>query len=51
MNPSVVSDSPYMEYFRNMAGAEEDLYRVWKQLTLAGEGDRARYRVWDYPIR
>ena len=38
MNPSVVSDSPYMEYFRNMAGAEEDLYRVWKQLTLAGRG-------------
>jgi hypothetical protein len=27
INYSVVADSPYAEYFKNMAGAEEDLYK------------------------
>ena len=51
INYSVVSDSPYFEYFKNMAGAEEDLYRVWKDLTLSSNADQSRYRVWDYPIK
>ena len=27
INYTVVEDSPYFEYFKNMAGAEEDLYK------------------------
>lgn len=27
INYTVVANSPYYEYFRNMAGAEEDLYK------------------------
>ena len=27
INYTVVEDSPYYEYFKNMAGAEEDLYK------------------------
>ena len=27
INYTVVADSPYYEYFKNMAGAEEDLYK------------------------
>ena len=27
MNYTVVGSSPYLEYFKNMAGAEEDLYK------------------------
>ncbi len=30
INYSVVADSPYMEYFVNMAGAEDELYKKWK---------------------
>jgi len=51
INYTVVRDSPYMEYFQNMANAEEDLYRVWKDLTLNSSGDQSKYRVWDYPIK
>ena len=51
INYTVVANSSYMEYFRNMANAEEDLYRVWKELTLNSSGDQSKYRVWDYPIK
>ena len=36
-----------------MANAEEDLYKVWKDLTLnsSSAGDQSKYRVWDYPIK
>ena len=36
INYTVMRDSPYMEYFLNMASAEEDLYRwdIWHQETL-----------------
>jgi len=52
INYTVLKDSPYMEYFKNMANAEEDLYRVWKDLTLnSSVGDQSKYRVWDYPIK
>ena len=51
INYTVVEGSPYYEYFKNMAGAEEDLYKKWKDMTLASNADQARYRVWDYPIK
>ena len=51
INYTVVRDSPYYEYFKNMASAEEELYRVWKDLTLSSDADQSRYRVWDYPIK
>ena len=25
--------------------------RVWKDLTLSPDADRAKYKVWDYPIK
>ena len=34
INYSVVEDSPYYEYFKNMAGAEEDLYKYTDSLIL-----------------
>ena len=33
-----VKDSPYMQYFINMAGAEEELYKKWKEITLNSTG-------------
>lgn len=51
INYTVVKDTSYMEYFVNMAGAEEELYHKWKELTLNSSGNPAKYRVWDYPIR
>ena len=42
INYTVVKGSPYYEYFQNMASAEEDLYRVWKDLTLSSDADQAR---------
>jgi len=30
VNYTVLEGSPTMEYFKNMAGAEEELYRKWK---------------------
>ena len=47
----MVEGSPYYEYFKNMASAEEDLYKKWKDMTLSSNADQARYRVWDYPIK
>ena len=26
-------------------------FRVWKDLTLSSDADRAKYKVWDYPIK
>jgi hypothetical protein len=46
-----MENSPYFEYFKNMAGAEEDLYRVWKDLTLSNNADQSKYRVLDHPIK
>ena len=34
INYTVVANSPYMEYFQNMAGAEDELYKKWKEITL-----------------
>lgn len=51
INYTTVSDSPYFEYFKNMAGAEEELYRKWKEITLNSSSDESKYRVWDYPVR
>ena len=51
INYTVVANSPYYDYFKNMAGAEEDLYNVWKKMTLSSDGDQSRFRVWDYPIK
>ncbi len=43
INYSVVANSPYFEYFKNMAGAEEELYKVWKDLTLSSNADQSRH--------
>jgi ionotropic glutamate receptor len=51
INYTVVENSPYFEYFKNMASAEEDLYKKWKDMTLSSNADQSRYRVWDYPIK
>jgi ionotropic glutamate receptor len=51
INYTVVENSPYYEYFKNMASAEEDLYKKWKDMTLSSNADQSRYRVWDYPIK
>ena len=40
-----------MQYFINMAGAEEELYKKWKEITLNSSSDQSKYRVWDYPVR
>ncbi|GAB6024065.1 hypothetical protein CHUAL_008778 [Chamberlinius hualienensis] len=51
INYSVVEGSTIHEYFLNMASAEEQLYNVWKDMTLNSTSDQAKYRVWDYPIK
>ncbi len=51
INYTVMGGSPYMEYFVNMAGAEDELYKKWKEITLNSTSDQTRYRVWDYPVR
>ena len=43
INYTVVEGSPYYEYFKNMASAEEDLYKKWKDMTLSSNVDQARY--------
>ncbi|XP_037085885.1 LOW QUALITY PROTEIN: ionotropic receptor 25a-like [Pollicipes pollicipes] len=48
---TVVANSSILEYFQNMATAEEELFRVWKEMTLNSTTDQAKYRVWDYPIK
>ena len=47
---TVVENTPYYEYFQNMASAERELYKKWKDITLDANADSIRYRVWDYPI-
>ena len=32
---TVVEDSPYYEYFENMAYAEQVMYEAWKDIVLA----------------
>ncbi|XP_069941255.1 ionotropic receptor 25a isoform X1 [Cherax quadricarinatus] len=51
INFSTTMDSVVYEYFYNMAKAEDELFRVWKELTLNSTGDQSKYRVWDYPIK
>ena len=51
INYTTVKDTVYFEYFENMANAEEELYQKWKELSLNGSDNPAKYRVWDYPIR
>ena len=34
INYTVVQGSPYLEYFQNMASAEDELYNKWKEITL-----------------
>ena len=38
-------------FFIFQASAEEELYQKWKELSLNGSDNPAKYRVWDYPIR
>ena len=40
---SYVPHFQYDDLFQNMANAEEDLYRVWKDLTLNSSGDQSKY--------
>ena len=51
INYTVVKDTVYYDYFVNMAGAEEELYQKWKEISLNASENPAKYRVWDYPIR
>nr|XP_045609615.1 ionotropic receptor 25a-like [Procambarus clarkii] len=51
INYTVLQSSAIYQYFANMAAAEEELYRVWKELTLNSTSDQSKYRVWDYPIK
>ena len=47
---TVMDDTPYKDYFKNMARAEKALYQKWKDLTLTSTAESSLYRVWDYPI-
>lgn len=40
---TVVADSPYYEYFENMAYAEEVLYQAWKDIVLSTAPNDTRY--------
>ncbi|XP_042887113.1 ionotropic receptor 25a-like isoform X1 [Penaeus japonicus] len=51
INYTVLKSTATGQYFQNMAAAEEELYRVWKELTLNSTSDQSKYRVWDYPIK
>ncbi|XP_045135403.1 ionotropic receptor 25a-like isoform X2 [Portunus trituberculatus] len=51
INFTTVKGSSTFEYFDNMAKAEDELFRVWKELTLNSTSDQSKYRVWDYPIK
>ena len=35
-------DAPYMEYFVNTAGAEDELYKKWKEITLNSTSDQTK---------
>ena len=45
INYTVVKDTVYYDYFVNMAGAEEELYQKWKELSLNGSENPAKYRI------
>ncbi|XP_076046032.1 ionotropic receptor 8a isoform X2 [Oratosquilla oratoria] len=51
INYTILGSTAVEQYFINMAAAEEELYRVWKELTLNSTSDQSKYRVWDYPIK
>ncbi|ROT70490.1 olfactory ionotropic receptor IR8a [Penaeus vannamei] len=51
INFTTTKDTSIFEYFNNMAKAEDELFRVWKELTLNSTSDQSKYRVWDYPIK
>lgn len=51
INYTTTANSPYLQYFENMAGAEDELYRKWKEITLNRSSDQSKYRVWDYPVK
>ncbi|KAG7160957.1 Ionotropic receptor 25a-like 3, partial [Homarus americanus] len=51
INFTTTRNSAIYEYFHNMAKAEDELFRVWKELTLNSTSDQSKYRVWDYPIK
>ena len=52
INYTTTANSPYFEYFKNMAGAEDELYKKWKEITLnRSSSDQSRFRVWDYPVK
>ena len=40
---TVVEDSPYYEYFENMAYAEQVMYEAWKDIVLATAPNDTRY--------
>ena len=40
---TVVADSPYYEYFENMAYAEQVMYEAWKDIVLATAPNDTRY--------
>ena len=42
INYTTVADSPYLEYFENMAGAEDELYKKWKEITLNCTSDQTK---------
>lgn len=42
INYTVVGGSPYLEYFQNMAGAEDELYKKWKEITLNSTSDQTK---------
>ena len=39
INYTVVEGSSYYEYFQNMASAEKNLYKKWKDMTLSRLGN------------
>ena len=47
INYTVMKDSPYLEYFENMANAEEALYSKWKEMTLNSGGEETKQRVFN----
>ncbi|CAG7732603.1 unnamed protein product [Allacma fusca] len=48
---SVAKNSTALNFFKNMAHAEETLYQMWRNLTLSAPSSAKEYIVWEYPIR
>ncbi|CAG0903981.1 unnamed protein product, partial [Darwinula stevensoni] len=56
VNYTVQNGTSTKQYFENMANAEDELYRMWKEMALngkpsTGKEDPNRFRVWDYPVK